>query len=176
MLDLAVAKAGLSIVLTRIFDAPVAQVWNAWTTPDAIAKWWGPHGMTASAALDVRVGGIFTLTMHAVDGTDYPLTGEYLDVVENRYLVMEMHLDDHPASWHDYLAEEVTKAGGAEDVPPSMTVVTRVTFEAQGADQTRLTVEQTYATEADRDAFEAMGNAQGWSQSFEKLDRLLEAR
>ncbi|WP_443748818.1 SRPBCC family protein [Asticcacaulis solisilvae] len=173
MFDTDVAKTGLSIVLTRVFNAPVAAVWSAWTAPDAMAKWWGPHGMTASATLDVRSGGAFAVTMHAADGTDYPLTGEYLDVVENRYLVMEMHLDDHPASWHDYLAEEVTKAGGAEDVPPSLTVVTRVTFEAQGAGQTRLTVEQVYASAADRDAFEATGSVQGWSQSFEKLDRVL---
>ncbi len=173
MSDTAVARTGLSIILTRVFDAPVAAVWDAWTKTDAMAKWWGPHGMPASATLDVRTGGAFTLIMHAADGTDYPITGEYLDVVEHRSLVMEMHLDDHPASWHDYLAEEVTKAGGAEDVPPSMTVVTRVTFDAQGANQTRLTVEQVYATEADRDAFDAMGSAGGWSQSFEKLDRLL---
>ena len=173
MADTAVSKSGQSLVLTRVFDAPVAAVWAAWTTPEAMAKWWGPHGMTASATMDVRSGGTFALTMHAADGTGYPLTGEYLEVVENRYLVMEMHLDDHPASWHDYLAEEVTKAGGAEDVPPSLTVTTRVTFEAQGASQTRLTVEQVYASEADRDGFEAMGSVQGWSQSFEKLDRLL---
>jgi len=173
MTDTAVARTGLSTILTRTFDAPVAAVWNAWTTPDAMAKWWGPHGMTASATLDVRTGGTFSLIMHAADGTDYPIIGEYRDVVEHHALVMEMHLDDHPASWHDYLAEEVTKAGGAEDVPPSLTVVTRVTFEQLSADQTRLTVEQVYATEADRDAFEAMGAADGWSQSFEKLDRLL---
>lgn len=172
MADTVVAKSGQSLALTRVFDAPVAQVWQAWTTPDAMAKWWGPHGMASSAVLDVRKGGAFTVTMHAADGADYPITGEYLDVVDNRYLVMEMHLDDHPASWHDYLAEEVTKAGGAEDVPPSLTVVTRVTFEAQG-NQTRLTLEQVYASDTDRDAYQAMGSVDGWSQSFDKLDRFL---
>ncbi len=173
MPDTAVTQSGRSLILTRVFDAPIATVWDAWTRPDALAKWWGPHGMTASATLDVRKGGAFSLTMHAADGADYPITGEYLDVVENRYLVMEMHLDDHPASWHDYLAEEVTKAGGAEDVPPSLTVTTRVTFETQGTGQTRLTVEQVYATDADREAYHAMGSVEGWSQSFEKLDRVL---
>ncbi len=172
MADTAVSTSHQSLVLVRVFDAPVAAVWRAWTAPDAVTKWWGPHGMTTSATMDVRTGGTFALTMRAADGADYPITGEYLDVVENRYLVMEMHLDDHPASWHDYLAEEVTKAGGAEDVPPSLTVTTRITFEAQGAG-TRLTVEQIYATDADRDAYQAMGSVEGWSQSFEKLDRLL---
>ena len=173
MPDTAVATSGLSLVLSRVFDTPIAAVWHAWTDPDAIAKWWGPHGMQASASLDVRAGGRFSVTMHATDGTDYPMTGEYRDVVDGRSLVMEMHLDDHPASWHDYLAEQFTKAGGAEDVPPSMTVVTRVTFEAQGPDRTLMTVEQVYDSAADRDAFAAMGNVQGWSQSFEKLAKFL---
>lgn len=172
MPDTTVSKSGQSLTRIRVIDASVATVWGAWTNPEALAKWWGPHGMTTAATVDLRTGGAFALIMQAADGTDYPITGEYLDVVENRYLVMEMHLDDHPANWHDYLAEEVTKAGGAEDIPPSLTVTTRVTFEAQGGG-TRLTVEQVYATDADRDAFEAMGSVDGWSQSFEKLGRLL---
>ena len=174
MPDTTVARTPLSIILTRVFDAPIASVWHAWTDPDAMAKWWGPHGMRASARLEVRAGGAFSVTMHATDGTDYPLTGHYKDVVDGRSLVIEMHVDDHPASWHDYLAEQFIKAGGAEDVPPSTTVVTRVNLEAETPNRTKMTVEQVYASVADRDAFDAMGNVGGWSQSFDKLAKLLE--
>ncbi len=167
-----VTSQGLSMVLTRSFSASLDAIWSAWTDPTALAKWWGPHGMGASATADVRAGGVFSLTMHATDGIDYPLTGEYVEVVPGKRLVMEMHLDDHPASWHDYLAQEVRKAGGAEDVPPSMTVVTAVDF-AEGSGGTVVTVTQTYATLAERDAFASLGNAGGWSQSFEKLDKVL---
>ncbi len=173
MADTAVATKDLSIVLTRDFDAPVALVYKCWTDPQCLAAWWGPHGMRASAEVDVRTGGKLKLVMHASDGTDYPITGAFLDVTEDRSLVMEMHLDDHPANWHDYLAEAFRKAGGDEDTLPSLTVVTRVGFLALSASRTRLTVEQVFATAAERDAFADMGSAQGWSQSFEKLDILL---
>jgi uncharacterized protein YndB with AHSA1/START domain len=174
MADTAVAKKDLSIVLTREFDAPVALVYKCWTDPQFLAQWWGPHGMRASAEMEVRAGGKFRLTMHSSNGEDYPLTGEFLDVVEERSLVMEMHLDDHPANWHDYLAEAFRKAGGDEDTLPSLTVVTKVGFLALSPERTRLTVEQVFATAAERDAFAEMGSAQGWGQSFEKLDALLE--
>lgn len=173
MPDTSVVRTGLSLVLSRTFDAPVARLWQCWTRPDVMARWWGPHGMRATATLDVRPGGAFSLVMHAADGADYPMRGEYLEVVENQRLVMEMHLDDHPASWHDYLAEQFTKAGGAEDTLPSLTVTTVVTFAADSPGTTLLTVEQVFATQAEREAFDGMGSADGWRQSFEKLDKCL---
>lgn len=173
MADTAVVTKDLSIVLTRDFDAPVALVYRCWTDPQFLAQWWGPHGMKASADIELRAGGRFNIVMHASDGTDYPMTGECLSVIEERSLIMEMHLDDHPANWHDYLAEAFRKAGGDEDTLPSLTVTTKVEFLALSSDRTRLTVEQVFATAAERDAFADTGNAQGWGQSFEKLDTLL---
>jgi uncharacterized protein YndB with AHSA1/START domain len=172
--DTAFRNEGLDFIMTRTFDAPADIVYKCWTHPDFVVQWWGPHGFTASASMDVRAGGQFALTMRGSDDTDYPLQGEYLIVEENRRLVMEMHLDDHPASWHDYLAEQFTKAGGAEDTLPSLTLVTSVIFEGLGK-TTRLTVTQSFKTVAERDAFTAMGNAEGWGQSYDKLDKLLAA-
>ena len=172
MPDTAVSKNGLSVVMHRTFDAPVSALWACWTSGKHMAQWWGPHGMRATADLDPRPGGAFSLIMHGADGTDYPLQGRYLDVVVGKLLVMQMHLDDHPASWHDYLSLQFTRAGGDEDTLPSLTVMTKVTFETAGTG-TRLTVEQIYTSLAERDAFEAMGNTGGWSQSFDKLDKLL---
>ena len=46
------------LVVTRIFDAPVEQVWKAWSDPDQVMRWWGPHGFTAPVAkMDFREGG-----------------------------------------------------------------------------------------------------------------------
>ncbi len=159
-------------VMTRLFDAPRALVFRAWTDEHMLAAWWGPHGFAASARMDARKGGRFELTMHGADGVDYPITGECLDVVLDERLVLEMHLDDHPQNWHDYLAELFTKAGGAPDQSPSRTLITRVTF-ADEAGGTRVTVVQAFPTVTDREAFAAMGNAGGWSQSFDKLAALL---
>ena len=47
-----------SVTLTRIFDAPRALVWKAWTDPKMMAQWFGPRGFTNPVCdLDVRVGG-----------------------------------------------------------------------------------------------------------------------
>jgi uncharacterized protein YndB with AHSA1/START domain len=162
---------GHELVLTRLFDAPRALVFRAWTDDRMMGAWWGPHGFTATARLDARKGGTFELTMHGPDGVDYPITGEFLDLVLGESLVMEMHLDDHPQNWHDYLAELFTKAGG-EGETHAQTIVTRVTL-ADEAGGTRLTVVQSYPTAADRDAFAAAGSAGGWSQSFDKLAAFL---
>jgi len=167
----AVNAEGRDLVLTRLFDAPRALVFRAWTDDRMMSEWWGPHGYTATARMDARKGGRFELVMHGPDGVDYPITGEFLDVVLNERLVMEMHLDDHPQNWHDYLAELFTKAGG-EGPAATRSLVTQVTF-ADEAGGTRLTVVQTYPSAADRAAFAAAGSAEGASQSFEKLAALL---
>ena len=168
----AVNADGLDLVLSRLFDAPRALVFRAWTDDRMMSRWWGPHGYTATARLDARKGGRFELTMHGPDGVDYPVTGEFLDVVLNERLVLEMRLDDHPQNWHDYLAELFTKAGGPAGTSPTRTITTHVTF-ADEAGGTRVTVVQSYPTAADRAAFAAAGTIEGATQGFDKLAALL---
>ena len=49
------------MVLTRTFDAPVEDVWRAWTEPELVKRWWGPTGFTAPLAeIDVREVQTFT--------------------------------------------------------------------------------------------------------------------
>src|SRR3990172_1566932 len=46
------------LVIERIFDAPRALVWKAWTDPEMATKWWGPKGFTCPhCEIDLRVGG-----------------------------------------------------------------------------------------------------------------------
>lgn len=80
--------------LTREFDAPVAAVWEAWTDPEQVAKWWGPRGFTITTHhKDLRVGGTWVYTMHGPDGTDYPNITTYHEVKPQELLVY-----DHGAS------------------------------------------------------------------------------
>lgn len=167
----AVNAEGHDLELTRLFDAPRALVYRAWTDDHMMSQWWGPQGFAATVRMDARTGGRFELVMHGPDGVDYPITGAFLDVVLNERLVMEMHLDDHPQNWHDYLAELFTKAGG-EGREPTRTIVTRVTF-ADEAGGTRLKVVQSFPTAADRAAFSAAGNVEGSAQALDKLAALL---
>jgi uncharacterized protein YndB with AHSA1/START domain len=82
------------IRITRIYDAPVKAVWEAWVDPEQAAKWWGPRGFTLTThSKDLRAGGSWVYTMHGPDGTDYPNTAKYLEVEKHSRLVY-----DHGAS------------------------------------------------------------------------------
>src|SRR5688500_9882657 len=70
--------------LTRIYDAPVQMLWDAWAAPKHAAKLAGPRGFpTATARKDLRAGGHWTYTMHGPDGTDFP--NKAIDQVVERY-------------------------------------------------------------------------------------------
>ncbi len=104
------------IRLTRVYDAPLRAVWDAWTVPDQVAKWWGPRGFTITThAKDLRVGGTWRYTMHGPDGVDYPNVTTYLVVEPYQKLVY-----DH---------------GGTDDRPPLFRVT--VTF-TEADDKTRM--------------------------------------
>ena len=46
------------LVVTRVFNAPVKQVWKAWSEPELVMRWWGPNGFTYPVArMDFREGG-----------------------------------------------------------------------------------------------------------------------
>ena len=168
------------VVFTRRFEAPPALVYRAWTDPQMMAAWFGPETFTTTAVMDVRPGGAFTLTMHGAgmngeDSGDYPIDGVFTEVVENACLVMEMRASRHPQAWHDFIRAKYLELGGLPEAYSSGPITTRITFVAQDGG-TLLTVRQTFPTSALRDAHVSLGNAQGWSQSFDKLDRLLESR
>lgn len=78
------------IRLTRIYNAPIKAVWEAWTDPNQVAKWWGPRGFTLTTrSKDVRTGGTWDYTMHGPDGTDYPNLAKYLEVEKYKRLVYD---------------------------------------------------------------------------------------
>ena len=76
------------VVITRVFDAPRALVWQAWTDPKMLAQWFGPRGFTSSVPqLDVRGGGALRIVMHGPDGKDYPMKGVFREMVAPERLV-----------------------------------------------------------------------------------------
>jgi uncharacterized protein YndB with AHSA1/START domain len=78
------------IHLTRVYDAPLQSVWEAWTVPEEIAQWWGPRGFTLTThSRDLRAGGHWHYTMHGPDGTDYENTTQYLEVEPQARLVYD---------------------------------------------------------------------------------------
>ena len=115
--------AETEVVLTRVFDAPRALVFKIWTEPHHLAKWWGPRDFTNPVCeLDVRVGGRIFIEMHAPDGTVYPMTGTFREIVAPERLVFAAIAEDR--NGNALLEGLIT-----------------VTFEEQGA-KTRLTVRE----------------------------------
>jgi uncharacterized protein YndB with AHSA1/START domain len=112
------------ITLTRVYDAPLQAVWEAWTIPEEVAQWWGPRGFTLTTHdRDFRTGGHWHYTMHGPDGTDYENTTQYLEVVPKQRMVY-----DH---------------GGHKDRPPLFRVTALFT-ERNG--RTQLDMSMAFAT------------------------------
>lgn len=89
------------MVFTRVFDAPRELVWAAYTDPQHVVRWWGPKGFTNTIhEMDVRPGGLWRLTMHGPDGTNYPNRIEFLEVVKSERLVFHHGDDGNPRMFH----------------------------------------------------------------------------
>ena len=78
------------ILITREFEAPPQQVFDAWAIPESIGQWWGPDGFTTTThSMDFKPGGIWNYTMHGPDGKDYPNWVHYTEIVEPDRIVYE---------------------------------------------------------------------------------------
>jgi uncharacterized protein YndB with AHSA1/START domain len=136
--------------ITRVFDAPRAAIWHAWTDPDEAAAWWHPRNVTTprdSVELDVRPGGRYRYTMIGPDGTEYPTVGLYREVVEPERLVF---------TW--------ASPGDPDDAAPVITVT--LAEHGEAGEQTHMTFELT-----GWDGEPGDGNVyDGWSQAFDELD------
>lgn len=146
---LAEGTADRSMVLTRLFNAPPKVVFEAWTRPELLARWWGPKEFTLpKCEVDFRVGGAYRMVMRGPDGVDYPFHGHYVELVEDERIVFDAIIEG----------------------PPRVEVRTTVTFVEENG-KTRLTVIQDTPT----DPNVAKGQTAGWSASLEKLGAMLRA-
>jgi uncharacterized protein YndB with AHSA1/START domain len=145
------------IVISRVFDAPRELVFKAFTNPKHLAQFWGPKWTSVPVCeVDLRVGGGFRVDMQGPDGTTYPCTGIYRDIVEPELIVYASTTDDS------------NPCGGG--LPPHSVVT--MTFTAL-AEKTKLTIHTRLPSETARAAAVAGGFNQGWSDSLDKLALLL---
>lgn len=80
---------GREFLITRQFNAPRELVFRAWTNPQHIAVWWGPKGFTNPVCeWDARPGGQVYVVMRAPDGMDFPMGGEFREILPPEKLVM----------------------------------------------------------------------------------------
>ena len=138
------------VVITRLLDAPRELVWEAWTNPEHIVKWWGPNGFTTTIkSLDLRPGGLWVYTMHGPEGTDYPNEVKFIEVVKPERIV-HSHGD------------------GEREWFKSSSV-----FEVEG-DKTRVTIKQVFpSAEARNEVVEKYGAIKGGQQHLARLAEFL---
>ena len=78
------------ISITRTLNAPIDLVWEAWTTPEHIAQWWGPNGFTNTISkMDMQPGGEWLLVMHGPDGTDYKNKSVFKEIIPHKKIVFD---------------------------------------------------------------------------------------
>jgi len=85
------------LIAVREYAVPRELVYQAWTAPELLARWWGPQGFTNTFhECDMRPGGTWTYTMHGPDGTAYPNASTFVELVPAERVVL-----DH-ASGHEF--------------------------------------------------------------------------
>jgi uncharacterized protein YndB with AHSA1/START domain len=155
--------------VARIFNAPRTLVFEAWTDPRLLAQWWGPHGFTNPVCeVDARTGGTCRIVMRSPEGEDYPISGEYRNVVEPETLAMTVDCCGHPREWHDL----VNANGGTGKKNAPGDVMQTVTFDNLDG-KTRLAILMRFESVAVRNAMIKIGMHEGWSQSLDRLATLL---
>ena len=133
----------------RLIAAPPERVFDLWTEPDQLTKWWGPDGFdTPESAMDVRPGGRWRTTMRSPEGNLYTVSGVYREIDPPRRLVFTWGWDD-----------ENGKRGHETEVT--------VTFEAAPGGTRLVLTQQTFADTDQRNR-----HRHGWSSSFDCLDRI----
>lgn len=92
-----------TLVITRTFEAPPRLVFLAWSKPEHLVRWFGPNDFTLpTCEQDFRVGGAYRFCMHAPDGSEHWVEGEYLEISEYDKLVFTWTRSDGlPEPWVD---------------------------------------------------------------------------
>jgi uncharacterized protein YndB with AHSA1/START domain len=137
------------VFFTRLIDAPVDLVWEAWSELRHLHEWYGPAGFTATTEeFAFASGGVWRLTMHGPDGTDYPTLIKFR-TIEPKKRIVYLNRWDLPGAPIEFTID--------------------VTFAAEGGG-TRLTLLMTFANDADvQTAVEIYGVLSGGVETFERI-------
>lgn len=145
-------KSERELVVTRTFNGPARIVFQAWTEPELLKRWWAPKSFGLSfisCEADVRAGGSYRFVFsHPASDRPMEFFGRYVDVTPHSRLV-----------WTNDEGVE----GGA---------VTTVTFEERGA-ETLVVMHDLYPSKEALDGAIASGSTGGFGEAFEQLDELL---
>jgi uncharacterized protein YndB with AHSA1/START domain len=142
------------LTITRVFDAPRALVFRAWTDPVQLAQWWAPKGFTNPVCeFDARVGGALRMHMRGPDGSIYPMKGVIQEIVAPGRLVFTNIAVDVAGN---HLLEGLTTVVFAEE-----------------NGKTKMTLHTRAVAVAEVAIGYLQGMEMGWTQSIDKLEALV---
>jgi uncharacterized protein YndB with AHSA1/START domain len=145
------ATGELMLELERVLPAPPPKVFALFSDPKELATWWGPEGFTIpSLEFEPRVGDRFQIEMQPPEGDPFHLTGEFREV-------------DPPARLAYTFAWEPPDPDDVENV-------VRLSFRDLGESTAVSLAQGPFKTEARRAL-----HRDGWTDSFDKVERLLAA-
>jgi uncharacterized protein YndB with AHSA1/START domain len=148
--------------IERTFNAPIAQVWRAFTTVELLEKWWAPAGMSAGhVSLDLKPEGLFLYCFESDEGVEYWGRGIFTKIEEpTRLEYMDTFADAKgnpvPPSAQGMPGDEVVES------------LVALTFRADGDQTTMLMSNDFFWDEALVENVKA-----GWTGMFNKLDFVL---
>jgi uncharacterized protein YndB with AHSA1/START domain len=138
------------VVLTRVFNAPPAIVFEAMTKPELLKRWMGPRGWSLIVSeIDLRVGGRWRSVLHSPEGKEMGMSGVYREIVPPERIVSTEAYDDFPGE----------------------TVNTLLLREENG--KTIYTCTILYPSKDVRDAVIASGMEHGAAECYDRLADLL---
>jgi uncharacterized protein YndB with AHSA1/START domain len=154
----AVTTSERGLTFRRTFRTTRERLFRAFTTPELLARWWGPPGWPMVACtLDLRPGGTWHYCLRSAEGREHWALAEYREVRSPERI--------------RYLERSSDPAGGVtDDMPPALTTVT---FTEDGPLAT-LTSHVTFPHPADRDRQLRRGMVEGFSSALDQLHDLLE--
>jgi uncharacterized protein YndB with AHSA1/START domain len=145
------------LTITRVLDAPRELVFRAWTDPQHLTRWWGPHGFTTPLCeADARPGGDLHVVMRAPNGVELPMSGVYHEIIPPERIVMTIRaLED-------------------ADGNPRLEARHTITFDEHDG-KTTLTMHAMVVKAGPAAAGALSGMERGWNQSLERLAAHVEA-
>lgn len=146
----------LDLKFEREVNVSAEKIFQAWTDPELLVKWFAPlPWTTVSAEVDLRPGGIFRAVMRSPEGKEFGDPGCILEVVENRRLV-----------WTDSFAP-----GFRPKTESFFTAI--IELETLGEGRTRYTAIAKHANAESQKKHEEMGFQTGWGQCLDQLVELV---
>jgi uncharacterized protein YndB with AHSA1/START domain len=122
--------------IERNFDAPAEDVFDAWTSPEVMRRWYhaAPDWETPDVEVDLRVGGRWRVVMRRPDGSTAELSGEYTEIDRPHRLAMTCTFNDDPSQTEQLIEVTFSESAGSTTV---VLVNSRIPNEDRRASQNR---------------------------------------